>query len=318
MVENPQEAAASRIRLIVNPYAGRHKQKLWLQDIRASLHKYRVAYEVCWTNYPGHGRELAADAIANGIEFVGVVGGDGSVNEVATAFAEASATPHHTRLIIVPAGSGNGLARALGIPLSPRKAIELVNSAYTRWIDAGMANGRYFFSNAGVGFDALIARRFAGHTLRGIITYSWLTLAAFQKYKAKKYTLCIDGTCYQERAFLIAAANSNQFGYAFKIAPHALPDDGWLEVCAIGPLNWASLAKLAVQALRGNFGSGDTRVKFYRAKQLSIQRKKPIKWMQVDGEPVDIRQNGRVEISLLPRVVPVMVPTPVQTVPPHF
>jgi diacylglycerol kinase (ATP) len=297
-----------RIRLIINPHACHRKRKSLLRALEMGLQKHRVAYEICWTNYAGHGRTLAADAIAKGFEFVGVVGGDGSVNEVATAFVEKAATHPHTRLVIIPAGSGNGLARALHIPLSPRKAIDLIHNGHIRWIDVGVANGKYFFSNAGVGFDALIARRFAGHTLRGIFTYIWLTLAAFQEYKAKKYTICLDGESHPEKAFLIAVANGNQFGYAFKIAPHAQPDDGWLEVCVIKPLNWTSLAKLAIQALRGRLTDQQTRVRFYRAKQLSIQRKKNIKWMQVDGEPIDIRSEGRVEISLLPRVLPVVVP----------
>lgn len=306
MMQDPK--AVSRIRLIINPRAGHRKRSSLLRVLETALQKLHIDYEICWTSYAGHGRELAAEAIARGFAFVGVVGGDGSVNEVATAFAEASSEDVRTRLVIIPAGSGNGLARALNIPLSPRKAIELIHSGRIRWIDAGIANGRYFFSNAGVGFDALIARRFAGHTLRGILTYTWLTLASFQKYRAKKYTLSLDGEILQERAFLIAVANGNQFGYAFKIAPHASPDDGWLEVCIIRPLNWTSLAKLAVQALRGKLNDSEKQVRFFRAKQLTIQRKKTIKWMQVDGEPVDIRCQGQVEIGLLPRVLPVVVP----------
>lgn len=305
-MHNPR--AIPRIRLIINPRAGHRKRKALLRLLETALQRHRVAYEICWTTHAGHGRELAADAIAKGFEFVGVFGGDGSVNEVATAFVEAAATQPNTRLIIIPAGSGNGLARALHIPLSPRKAIELIHRGQIRWIDAGVANDKYFFSNAGVGFDALIARRFAGHTLRGIFTYVWLTIASFQQYKAKKYTLCLDGESHPERAFLIAIANGNQFGYAFKIAPHARPDDGWFEVCVIKPLSWGSLAKLAIQALRGRLTEQEKQVKFYRAKQLTIQRKKNIKWMQVDGEPVDIRHQGRVEIKLLPRVLPVIVP----------
>ncbi|SFV32156.1 diacylglycerol/lipid kinase family protein [Thermoflavifilum thermophilum] len=304
----PDPKAVSRIRLIINPRAGHRKRRSLLRVLEAALLKLRIDYEICWTSYAGHGRELAAEAIDRGLAFVGVVGGDGSVNEVATAFAEAASKNVGTRLVIIPAGSGNGLARALNIPLSPRKAIELIHSGHIRWIDAGIANGRYFFSNAGVGFDALIARRFAGHTLRGILTYTWLTLASFQKYRAKKYTLILDGEILQERAFLVAVANGNQFGYAFKIAPHASPDDGWLEVCIIRPLNWASLAKLSIQALRGKLQDSEKQVRFFRAKQLTIQRKKIIKWMQVDGEPVDIRNLGQVEVRLLPRVLPVVVP----------
>lgn len=200
-MHNPR--AIPRIRLIINPRAGHRKRKALLRLLETALQRHRVAYEICWTTHAGHGRELAADAIAKGFEFVGVVGGDGSVNEVATAFVEAAATQPNTRLIIIPAGSGNGLARALHIPLSPRKAIELIHRGQIRWIDAGVANDKYFFSNAGVGFDALIARRFAGHTLRGIFTYVWLTIASFQQYRAKNTPFALMAKAIRKELFLL-------------------------------------------------------------------------------------------------------------------
>ncbi|MCL6523025.1 MAG: diacylglycerol kinase family lipid kinase [Thermoflavifilum sp.] len=304
------QANRPTIRLIVNPRAGLRKGKAWLRRVEVLLQQQQLNYEICVTAYAGHARELAAEAIAKRYAFVGVAGGDGSVNEVAAAFVEAAIQPHQSCLFILPVGSGNGLARALGIPLSPPKAIELIWKGRIRQIDVGIANGRYFFSNAGVGFDTLVARRFARHTTRGLFTYVWLTLSSFQKYKSKKYTLCLDnGLPQKEKAFLIAVANGNQFGYAFKIAPHAQPDDGWLEICVIRPLSWLGLARVALEALRGQLDREAKHTQFFRAQRLSIQRKKPIKWMQVDGEPIDIRDIGRVEIQVLPRILPVMVPS---------
>ena len=125
------------------------------------------------THRRGHGRELAQAAVARGVDLIAAWGGDGTVNEVGSALAFTDIP-----LAIIPSGSGNGLARELGISRHPARALEDAVGGMTRRIDVGEIAGRLFINIAGCGFDAHIAREFAMHAgRRGPTRYAWLTLS---------------------------------------------------------------------------------------------------------------------------------------------
>src|SRR4051812_36916573 len=107
------------------------------------------------TTHAGHAREIAAESAAAGVDLVIVWGGDGTLNEAGAGLLGSA-----TAIGLVPAGSGNGLAAALGVPRDPLEALALAFDGATRTIDAGMIAGRPFFNIAGVGFDARIAKLF--------------------------------------------------------------------------------------------------------------------------------------------------------------
>src|SRR5262249_12514262 len=156
------------------------------------------------TEHPGHARDLTAAACTRGVDLVVAWGGDGTVNEVASALAFGE-----TPLAVVPSGSGNGLARELGVPLDARQAFVAALSGRNRCIDAGELDGRLFFNVAGVGLDAQVARRFAdlGRERRGFIRYAQLTLHEVFAYKPAEYTITTDGGTHRERVLMIAIAN---------------------------------------------------------------------------------------------------------------
>ncbi len=224
-----------RVAIILNPVAGvpgpperaRRRAELAM-DLLASA---GADAEVLVTEHAGHARALAAAAVARGAHVVVAWGGDGTVNEVASALVRGSAS-----LAIIPAGSGNGLARMLGMPSSAAAAIRRVLHGTDRLIDVGTIDGRLFVNVAGVGFDAHIAAEFAGvgRARRGFIRYGSIVLRELRTYGGRRYRLTLDESPEAEHdAFLLSFANGRQWGNGAVIAPAAELDDGALDAVVI-------------------------------------------------------------------------------------
>jgi diacylglycerol kinase (ATP) len=226
-----------------------------------------------------HARELAAAEAKRGARLVIAWGGDGTINEVASALVFGS-----TALGIVPSGSGNGLARELNVSRRPEQAIAEALRASPRLIDAGELGGRLFFNLAGLGFDAHIATCFdrdqSGR--RGLRTYARLIGREMFRYKAGTY--CIDGVSI-DRALLVTIANSGQFGNGARVAPSARVDDGWLDLLVFRE----STRLRAITTIPRFFTGGFERVQgvtVRRIEHVTISADHPIAY-HVDGEPVD-------------------------------
>lgn len=289
-----------KILFIINPTSGTDEKKKFPSQLNKLLDKKIFSYEIAYTEYRGHAIELAADAAKKGIEIVTAVGGDGSVNEAAQGILGTE-----TILAIVPRGSGNGLARSLKIPVDTEKVIERINHYKAKTIDAGLANGHLFLSNAGAGFDALIARLFAGRSQRGFINYSKLVMQTVRQYHSAHYHLNIDGKESYEQAFFVTAVNGNQFGYNFKIAPKALLDDGLLDLCIMKPLRTTHLAPVSFKSLTGTL-EGSRYAKYIRCKHIVITSDEPLKWLQVDGDALEVKDN-LIDIRIKPKCLKVIV-----------
>ena len=196
---------------IINPKSGVERQKEIKQGIDANLDAQQFSYELVHTEFAKHGTTLAREAARNGAYAVVAVGGDGSVNDIAQGL-----TGSDTVLAIIPKGSGNGMARTIGIPLTVADAIKTINGNKVASIDLGYANSRLFVSNAGVAFDALISKKFAKSERRGLMVYSWLVTKYMWLYKSWDWEITIDGNPIREKAFMINVVNGQQFGYNFK------------------------------------------------------------------------------------------------------
>jgi diacylglycerol kinase (ATP) len=256
--------------------------------------------EVFITEGKGHARELSAAAAARGSRLVIAWGGDGTLNEVGGALAF-SGTP----LALVPSGSGNGLARELGIHRRPERAIADALAAVPRALDAGELGGRLFFNVAGIGFDAHVARcldtdvRKAGR--RGLAGYVQIVARELWTYQTSEYR--IDGASTSRRAVLVTFANSSQFGNGARIAPSARLDDGRLDLVVFEEESrWRSVC--AVPLL---FMGGITRLRRISSRQIehaTITSDAPMAF-HVDGEPV---QGGtRLEARVHPGALKVCV-----------
>jgi diacylglycerol kinase (ATP) len=189
-----------------------------------------VAGAVHLTERAGHAGELARAAVAGGAHLVIAWGGDGTINEVGTALAGTT-----TVLAIVPAGSGNGFASEIAVPVLPEKAIDVALHGRDRAIDAGELDGRLFFNIAGIGFDAVVAEQFNLQTLgrRGMGPYVRIGLRETFRYRAVRYRIVLDEEEIVSHALLVAFANGREYGNRIRLAPHARMDDGKLEAMVV-------------------------------------------------------------------------------------
>ncbi len=229
--------------VIVNPISGTRKKHKALQKItRLREEGYTVALH--WTEYACHATELGRQAIAESADYVVVVGGDGTVNEVAQALV-------HTKipLVIIPHGSGDGLARHLMIPLNPEKAIDVIRYGKPVDIDYGRANGHLFFCTCGVGYDAQVSLKVLKAKKRGKLMYAKNMLSVFRSYKPQEYKVTTSSGSYEGKAFTITCANANQYGNNGFIAPNANISDGLLNIEIIKPISALDVPKLGLQML---------------------------------------------------------------------
>ena len=289
-----------KILFIINRKAGTDREKRLEEAISQYLPADQFEVGITFLAYLGHGADLAKEAVMNGVHTVVAVGGDGSINEIAQGLVGSD-----TAMAILPLGSGNGLARALKIPLNVGKALRLIVANKQRPIDVGYANEHLFLSNAGVGFDALISEQFRHKTKRGLPGYAKLVMKSFSSYQSSEYNIDIDGLLLRTRAFLLSVANGNQFGYEFKLAPKASVFDGQLDICIMPPVGLLGLLPVSIFSLMGNIDK--TRyMQHYTGRNITISSD-TLQYLQVDGDAVPLSGNGVVRIRIQPKAINVVV-----------
>ena len=252
---------------------------------------------IAFSDGVAHARVIASEAIGK-FDIVVAVGGDGTVNEVASAIVDTD-----TSLGIVPFGSGNGLSRFLGIPMNTRDAIKNLASGRTEIIDSARINGQPFFNMAGMGFDAHISEIFSHGKKRGFISYIKSSIKEVVGYQPQNYHLDIDGKKYDYKAFMLSIANSSQYGNNVHISPKASLQDGLLDVCVIKPFPLWRFPEMSMRMLIKATESSKY-VEIIRGKQILIKREHtgPI---HLDGEP-QVAGTG-IDINILPKSLKVIV-----------
>jgi YegS/Rv2252/BmrU family lipid kinase len=216
-----------KIAFIINPISGVHAKRD-LPELIAGIFSPSEGYDsaIYYTKCAGDATAAARNFATQDFAKVVAVGGDGTVNEVASGLIHT-----HTALGIVPMGSGNGLARHLNIPINKRRSLELIKTAKVETIDYGLLNDAPFFCTAGVGFDALVGNRFAMGASRGLITYIKHIITEYPRYTPERYAISIDGgKPFYRKAFLVTVANASQWGNNAHIAPQASLRDGVMDV----------------------------------------------------------------------------------------
>jgi len=288
-----------KIIFIINPKAGTRQKDFILDNISRFLSA--ELYEAIFTEYPGHGYEIAVEKIKQGLKWIVAVGGDGTVNEVASAMVNT-----RCRLGIIPAGSGNGLARHLGIPLQVPDALAIIQQHKIQNIDAGMVNGKYFFCTCGTGFDASVGKKFSRETRRGWMSYVRATIHQYITYSPKTYVLKTSNKKVKLRAFLVTFANSGQYGNNAYIAPNALINDGFLDLCILRPFPRTSTLSLGLRLFFKNIDQSPY-LEVMKVKKASLRRKGKKKLtIHLDGEPMSMK--GPLKFKVVPEALQVMVP----------
>lgn len=219
--------------------------------------------------------------MARGVRRVLAWGGDGTINEVASALAFGEVP-----MGIVPGGSGNGLAHQLGIDRRAEGAIGDALRAEPRSIDLGEVDGRLFVNVAGIGIDAYVAAGFdrQGAGRRGFLTYMRISGAALIAYAPSRYKIVTSALTLDVRAVLVSIANSAEFGNGALIAPGAEVDDGLLDLVVIEERSRLRTIGHVPRLFNGSVGRipGCT---IQRVERLTIECAEPMVY-HVDGEPV--------------------------------
>lgn len=267
--------------LIVNPASGSVSKHKIIPHICKRLHKMGIDFEVASTRYPGHARELAAEAAAAGRPAVLACGGDGTINEVASGLVGTD-----TALGILPAGSGNGFARHLGIPVDIDSALNAIAKKNIIASDYGTANGRPFFCTFGVGFDAAVSERCARQKRRGILMYLKNTINEYVKFMPEEYVIEAGGRVITERAFLVVCCNASQYGNNAFVAPEASVTDGELDITIVHGGDILSRAIVGVDMITGLIGK-NALAETIRTTSATIRRKNSGA-AHIDGDAVDM------------------------------
>ncbi len=281
----------------MNPTSGVGKQKTIERYIESEIDLDSLHVDISYTEYRAHARELAGDAVGK-YDAVVAVGGDGTVNEVASRLIDTD-----TALAIIPTGSGNGLARHLHVPLKMKRAFQSLNKFQTRKIDTIKINQFCCVNVAGVGFDAHISHEFEGRKLRGPLGYLQLIMAELSKYKSTPYHLVIDDKDYDRKAFLISFANSSQWGNNIYIAPDAKIDDGLIDVRIINDFPKIATPAMVFSLLDKSYDF--EKDELVKAKKIVIHHSHELR-AHIDGEPIVLPPD--VEISIKPLSLNVIVP----------
>lgn len=268
-----------RILFLVNPVSGGISKKNFPAEVEASLDHNIFDDEIRYWTDDKDAAEMTRQAVSEGFNVIVAVGGDGTVNRIASVLKNTEVL-----MGIIPMGSGNGLARHLGIPLKTRPALELINRFVAHRIDTLSLNGNTFVNMAGTGFDAHIGHLFATAGTRGFYTYFKITLKELFSYRPQRYELEYNGTKEEEDAFLVSFANGSQWGNNAYIAPLALTADGYIEVSLLRPFRWYQAIPLAWKLFTKRIHRSPL-VKHFKTREITVNRSGPGA-VHLDGEPV--------------------------------
>ncbi len=287
---------------IINPTAGKGNGAGLVKRIDDLFKDRGIRYQIALTGHKGHGIELAYEAVIAGFSNIVAAGGDGTIREAAEPLIGKAVT-----LGILPYGSGNGLARNLGIPLKREDALKGLLEWAPRKIDVGIANDRPFFCAVGVGLDAEVARVFNTRLdgRRGILPYVYHSALTFFKYSPSPVTVIVDGRACEFSPMITAVLNGQQYGGGARIAPHARIDDGLLNLVVVKKPGLLQTLLAVPDLFNGKILKHKGLITTSVSKTLEIKFPHGTPY-HLDGE--DFTGDGVLNISVLHRALSVLAP----------
>ena len=278
-----------KIVFVYNPISGNRRLIPVVPIIERFVNRDLYDYSIISTEYKEHATELARQYAAQQYDAVIAVGGDGTVNEVGCGLIGTG-----TALGIIPCGSGNGLARHLGIPMDPFKAVKWLDKSIFTEIDYGMIENQPFFCTCGVGFDAKVSDSFSKAGSRGVLTYLESIMKEIATYHNETYKLSFDNSSETFEAFFITCANADQWGNNAFIAPTASLQDGILDVICAHPFSVVDAPLIAFQLFNKQIHK-NPKVSVRKCRRVTITRDSegPAHY---DGEPVMLGKEIHIEI----------------------
>jgi diacylglycerol kinase (ATP) len=232
------------IHFIINPISGdgKHNLSRTVLEKYFSEREYKIAVD--YSNHKYHTILLTNNAVTKSPDYIVACGGDGTINEVASCLVNTQ-----IKLGIIPIGSGNGLASNLKIPKLLEEATQVIKNGKTQFIDIGKVNQHYFFSNMGIGIDALIIKKYDSFKKRTLTAYIKASLQASLQYKPIKAILSFNSQIINSNAFMLFISNSNEMGYGMSLTPNASLIDGKLNLVLIPKISLIDQIKLGLHVI---------------------------------------------------------------------
>ncbi len=271
-----------RIAVLVNPTSGKGRGARLMQPVSDLLREGGLEPDVVVGRDGDEAFDRLRDRVAAGVDAVVAVGGDGLVN-IALQVVGGTGVP----LGIVPAGTGNDIARSLGlVPQDAPAAVRLVLAGQTRVIDLGRANGRWFAGVLGSGFDSMVNERANRMSWpSGRSRYNLAILAELRTFRPVPYVLELDGERVETEAMLVAVGNGPSYGGGMRVTPDARLDDGLLDVTVLGPISKPEFIRVFPTVYKGTHVSHRA-VTVRRARRVTLQSEGVTAY--ADGERVAV------------------------------
>jgi len=284
-----------RVQVIVNPFAGNGRAgKLWPQ-VERRLREIYPDVQLRLTSRPGEATEISRQSIADGVDLIFAMGGDGTVNEVVNGFFENEAPlTSHTALGCIPIGTGADFVRSLNLPRDPLHAIQKISTAVPRLVDVGKLRCashdgqpvvRYFINVADLGIGGAVVDRINGSSKRlgGFLTHLNSLVVTLVSYENVRVHLRIDDAIDEEMVVnSINIANGQFLGGGMWLAPEAKIDDGWFDIVIIGNLNRAEALMNIPRLYRGRLAL-HPKVKVVRGRRVEVTSTQEV-LLDADGE----------------------------------
>lgn len=278
-----------KVFFIVNKFSGSGFQAEMEQTFKRTCEAREWEFGLAYTQAPGHASTLATEALHAGYKKIVAVGGDGTINEVARSLVHTPAA-----MGIIPKGSGNGLARHLRIPMKVTDALECLFTSKVIPIDTFRLNDKLSLNVSGIGFDGFVAGLFGGEKQRGFRGYTKLVLSEFMTFPEFEASITSEGRTLTTTQFVIAIANSTQYGNNAKIAPAASVCDGLLDISIVKKFPAYRLDFIY------SFFSGTIHQSEYcetfQVRDVSVQLRAPMAF-HIDGEPAGTTDYFKVGID---------------------
>lgn len=295
-----------RILFFINPVSGTNSKNVLASYIKKECSIREVYFEIIATSREGAYDFLPKKIAVDNISDVVICGGDGSIAPIVAAIDGTM-----VNVGIIPVGSGNGLARTVGISRSIKKALQNIFQGVVNRVDAYTVNNQMGCHLSGLGFDALVAHEFSKSKKRGGNTYTKKVLQHFLRAKTYTFTLTCEEKQWNEEAFFICIANSNQFGNNFKIAPKAGVNDGLLDVIIVKKtIKPKLLLDMIVHLLSGKLISTPTQsnassIHYFQTSKITIENVDNAPF-HLDGDPFD--SQNMYDFEILPNAYCLITP----------
>lgn len=264
---------------------------------------------VVFSESPGQAEALALQAAREGDPLIVAAGGDETVREVLRGmFAPESplkfGSPPGSFFGVLPLGTFNNFANYLGVPADLQQALHAFHHGRESWVDLGRVNGKVFTESIGVGIDVAAWKAFPPEppTLaERLMSGSVAVIQALARYKPHRFILRADGHERRLRAYSVTVANTQQFSSAWTVAPHAVRDDGKLDLVVIPAISRARFIAALPLIFWGKHTSFLREVQYHHVKEVTITAHKPYP-VRVDGA---LSLRLPVNVQVIPKAVPV-------------